>query len=360
MLTITPDSRKCYAGFASECNFSVLDIDSTSPTFGGEILKFDCLRFLPQLSPDVCYEERSFPKELAEISISPQDQNIVLLNVRRYELICLNVSNCSSTLMVSPKNTAQVIASSSFNYNGKLVLANSENVLNVWSSETGSLMHTINIHSTTDYPFPVAVSRSKNLVATGSTIHTAVRVWDLDKAEIRSASSLKVYENPVDCLTCSPETRLVFVKSYFGLTSSTKGYKFIDYFGIDAWNISTGSWRTCLPFGKYGRLYKMEVSTDGNLMALLLNAICQWYVVILNLYTKKVVCSAAHEQGWTCNDFTISSSWGFMATSASWSFENEIILWDLRRGQNLVCFHEAKSPVFHVGQPVPSLHRRRS
>ena len=37
------------------------------------------------------------------------------------------------------------------------------------------------------------------------------------------------------------------------------GYKFLDCFGIDIWNISTGSCQCYLPFGQYGQLLQMEV-----------------------------------------------------------------------------------------------------
>ena len=41
------------------------------------------------------------------------------------------------------------------------------------------------------------------------------------------------------------------------------GYKFLDCFGIDIWNISTGSCQCYLPFGQYGQLLQMEVKSYG-------------------------------------------------------------------------------------------------
>ena len=46
--------------------------------------------------------------------------------------------------------------------------------LHVWESETGRHLSSIMIHSV--YKFPFAVSRTRNLVATGSNIHTAIKV----------------------------------------------------------------------------------------------------------------------------------------------------------------------------------------
>ena len=46
--------------------------------------------------------------------------------------------------------------------------------LHVWEAETGRHLSSIMIHSV--YKFPFAVSRTRNLVATGSNIHTAIKV----------------------------------------------------------------------------------------------------------------------------------------------------------------------------------------
>ena len=49
-----------------------------------------------------------------------------------------------------------------------------------------------------------------------------------------------------------------FSKSYH-IVTRVVGYKFLDCFGIDIWNISTGSCQCYLPFGQYGQLLQMEV-----------------------------------------------------------------------------------------------------
>lgn len=46
--------------------------------------------------------------------------------------------------------------------------------LHVWEAESGAHISSIMIHSV--YKFPFAVSRTRNLVATGSNIHTAIKV----------------------------------------------------------------------------------------------------------------------------------------------------------------------------------------
>jgi len=64
----------------------------------------------------------------------------------------------------------------------------------------------------------------------------------------------EVYECPVDSMVCSAKRRLVFVKT------SSKGLQFVDSFGIDIWNVSSGNSVPFLAFGRYGKLLQMEVS----------------------------------------------------------------------------------------------------
>lgn len=126
----------------------------------------------------------------------------------------------------------------------------------LFQTDDGCLIQTIQIHSTPGYA--LAVSDVSNLIAVGSTINMAIRVLDLDKLESTDAPKLKVYENPVDCITTSYLCRLAFVKRYYGLTSSFKGYKYLNNFGIDIWNIATGNWVTLLPFNRLLPVFRLK------------------------------------------------------------------------------------------------------
>jgi hypothetical protein len=54
-----------------------------------------------------------------------------------------------------------------------------EKFLHIWeNSEAAPFISTINLHSTSG--FPIAISHTRNLVATGSTIHTAIKVNKLE------------------------------------------------------------------------------------------------------------------------------------------------------------------------------------
>lgn len=349
VLAVTPDSRRCYAGYAIDCMFRVFDSDPDSSSLGQTLMKYNCNQALTHLSQVAVRNEQRFPRELSELSISPACQDLVLINFRRFRLILLDVVDSRATVMNAPLGSEgaapQAIMSSTFNFDGSLALASDENFLHVWSTETATLLNSINIHSTPN--FPLAVCRNRNLVATGSTIHTAIKVWNLDRAQMQEIQMAKVYESPVDCVACAPKNGLIFVKNYYGLSSSNKGYQFINNFGIDVWNLATGQCRPFLNFRKYGKLLKMTVSPDGDQMALLLNAINIWYVVVLYGGGQKIRCVATHRPDYNCNSFVVSPNWNHMTTCVSHEGEPRlVVLWDLRKGVEVICFKDAVSPVF--------------
>jgi len=81
-----------------------------------------------------------------------------------------------------------------------------------------------------------------------------VEVWDLDKVDVSDVVDAPVYKCPVDSMVCANDRQLVFVKT------SSKGLRYVDSFGIDIWNASSGKSIPFLPFGRYGKLLQMEVS----------------------------------------------------------------------------------------------------
>ena len=80
------------------------------------------------------------------------------------------------------------------------------------------------------------------------------QVWDLDKVDTADVLDSVLYECPVENMVCSTHRRLVFVKT------SIKGLQYVDSFGIDIWNASSGKTVPFLTFGRYGKLLQMEVS----------------------------------------------------------------------------------------------------
>ena len=347
VLRCTNDSALCYCGYAVSCLVVAYDINKNSSNFGAKVMTINCLdmKFVPRTIP----KEYGYIQEISDIKLCLNNQNKVLIDVCKSRLVTYDSETGDKMAMGKIASTGDFQATftkSSFNYDGKLVLASSENNLHIWNSISGEHLQMIIIHSTVDFPFPWAVSKSRNIVATGSTINTAVRVWDLDKTEEKEFSTLKVYKNPIDCIACAPESRFVYVKSYFGLGSSSKGYKYFDRFAIDVWNVSTGNWQTFLPFNRYGRLLEMKCSPRGNYLALLLSSLSQWYVVVADVQEDKVMCAAGHDVDWQCKQFELSPDWTYMVSCATLDQDNEVILWNVKKNKKIVSFREAKSPLF--------------
>jgi len=73
------------------------------------------------------------------------------------------------------------VTRSTWSADGRLFLATTDTALHVWRAENGALSRSIPLHTMAEFPFAVSRGR-RNLAATGSTLHTAIRVWDLDAA----------------------------------------------------------------------------------------------------------------------------------------------------------------------------------
>jgi len=74
------------------------------------------------------------------------------------------------------------VTRSAWSADGRLILATTDSALHVWRAVSGALVRSIALHTMAEFPLAVARGGRRNLVATGSTLHTAIRVWDLDAA----------------------------------------------------------------------------------------------------------------------------------------------------------------------------------
>lgn len=350
------DDQYLFCGYEISCLLCVVNIDLGSATFGQLIFQIDFYQFATKKVP-VVFQGFSLLPEIFEINICHNKPNNILVNVSKNQLVNVNVEKTCHVAMKEIKKSfndsflktlPSTINKSSFSYDGQLILASTNNYLNIWNSSDGEFVRRITIHSTVDFPYPWCVSKTRNVIATGSTIDSAVRVWDLDKKDNINIKALKVYMNPVDCIACSPVNRLVYVKSYFALNSSSSGYKFFDRFGIDVWNVSTGSCINFIPFSKYGRLIEMKCSHDGKFLALLLNTLSQWYITILSVPKNEVIFTAYLQVDWQCKKLEFSPEWDFVASHNFNENQNKVILWNIKKEEKVVCFQQAKSPVFSL------------
>ena len=344
MFAITPDSRYAYAGYTEDCLFKVFDIDPNSESFGKVIVDFDAQKEFPEVLNS---DGPRFGKELGEVAISPNNPCHVALNVKRCHLVVYNVDLLSAKLLdmrevLRGRLTNKVyLFGTTFNYDGRYVLAGMDRHLYIWDVDSGTVHKTISLHNT--HTFPFAVSHVKNFVVTGSQGNTAIKVWDFDdRTQCAGAAQLRIYENPVDMVTGSHVDQCVYVKQYYGLVNAN-AYHYLDSFGIDVWNMNTGNCLTYLPFGQYGTLEQMSISANGQKMALLLGVRSERYLTLIDLAENKLILSLSH---FACQSFVMHPNWNFAVTIGQAEEETEMKLWNLKSEAEVECFTNCSSPVF--------------
>ncbi len=124
---------------------------------------------------------------------------------------------------------------------------------------------------------------------------------------------------------------------------SVQGYRYMQYFGIDVWNLSTGTSKEILPFAHYGQLLQMDTSSDGQQMVLLLCSRDDNYLCVINVNASKIETMISHPG---CESFTVSHDREFIATVArTVTGSHEIKLWSYE-GLELECEKDASCPLF--------------
>jgi len=99
----------------------VFDIDESSPTFGSVVSVFNHRTSLPGVK---ILDGPPHGKELSEIALSPVNRNIVLLNIKRTNLVLYNVASREARLLdVKSLNVTNktFLFGAAFSYNGKVV-----------------------------------------------------------------------------------------------------------------------------------------------------------------------------------------------------------------------------------------------
>lgn len=76
-----------------------------------------------------------------------------------------------------------MLTKSTFTGDGRLVVAATESAFHIWLAADGHLARTVRLHTQAGFPLVVSGKGYRhNLVATGSTLHTSILVWDIDAA----------------------------------------------------------------------------------------------------------------------------------------------------------------------------------
>ena len=99
----------------------VFDIDVTSPTFGSVISVFNYRTAMPAAK---ILDGPPHGRELCEIALSPVDHNVVLLNIKRTNLVRYNIASRDAKLVdVKTLNVTNktFLFGATFSYNGKVL-----------------------------------------------------------------------------------------------------------------------------------------------------------------------------------------------------------------------------------------------
>ena len=100
----------------------MFDIDEKSPKFGRVLSVFNYRTSMPGVK---LLDGPPHGRELSEIALSPVDNNVVLLNIKRTNLVCYNIASHSARLVdVKCLNLTNksFLFGATFSYNGKVTL----------------------------------------------------------------------------------------------------------------------------------------------------------------------------------------------------------------------------------------------
>ena len=333
------DSTKLFLGYTQDCLLRVCDVDPLSNKFGSSLLQYDYQTVFPKLT---LLDGPPHGRELAEIAVSVEKPDLILLNIRRANLVVLNIKTRQSKLLdmnAIGANNKTFLFGAKFSKERQYIIAAEGHFLHIWSSETCRLHSTVALHSV--FQYPIAVSEQFNYVATASTIHTAIKIWNLNKVDSSEQNQLQIYESPIDMVSVSPHKRLLYVKHCHSLSSGL-GFKYHDRFGIDVWNLNTGKSQVFLPFAQYGRPLQMQVTLDGMQMALLLANRDETYVTVMKMMTHQTLLFGHQD----CISFQMSLNGEYVVTLAERGDGLEMKLWSTIKGTQLLVFGNVASPIF--------------
>ncbi len=335
-IVISESSTQALIGYSVDCTVRVLDIDKASDTFGEVVFTFDYTKAFPDktfASGVHCQQE------VFDLSLNCDGTHFVV-NIKRLELFVVSMETGKALMMEMEVFSEQelVIYSSGFNYDGTCVVAIVGNNMCIWDTRTGELHAHMRLVGSEDDQFVLALAPSLNIAATVSKQETIIKLWDLDKLQdMDKSQNIHVYNNPVDCVTMVPQLKLAYLKTYRCLNSK-RGYQFLDYFGLDVWNLSTNNWQHYLPFGKYGQLIQLHASIDGHYLVMLTETKSTTHIYLVNVRKGKVMAHL-HQPGCYC--VTLSPDNKYLLTEGQ-----ECKLWDLRAANLVKVFNNCHSGVF--------------
>ncbi|KAL4228047.1 hypothetical protein ACF0H5_013483 [Mactra antiquata] len=266
-IEVTADGRLAIVGLTIDCAIRLYDICDSSPTFGEEIAVYDPQQSFPE---EVMTADSYASQEVSSLSLSNKGGAFVSLVKRKYPIIwsLRNVSTKPRLLRISKAaGPFRYLFHVQFTADDHHVLAAelSTNVM-MWDSITGDMVACFQAHEHDVHD--LIIGKHSNVAITAPQNGRVINVWDLHKVHtMEEMSSVKQQENSVKNISFTSQSNLIFM-TRVRPPKTRKAYHFIDYFGVDAFDLANGKTGTILPFDRYGHVQNITNSKDGSIVVI--------------------------------------------------------------------------------------------
>ena len=290
VIELTPDGRLAIIGMIGECDIKIYDINTISPTFGQEIVTYSPNK---AFSGENLNADNYSTTEVSELCISNKQGAFVSLVKRKYPIIW-SLKNISTKprLLTLPESTGPVryLFQVQFSADDKYILAAelSPNVM-IWNAISGELLSIFAAHQ--NQVHDLMLSHVSNTAVTIPQGGSEIKIWDMKKLlKMEELSTRQKQMVSVQGITFSTQSNLVFI-TRIQPPKGSKAYHFIDYFGIDVLDVTSGTLMTLLPFDKYGALQNLAVSKDASTIAITTGTSTSSNLSVINLKTQTLIKS---------------------------------------------------------------------
>ncbi|WAQ98657.1 NWD2-like protein [Mya arenaria] len=307
VIKLTRDGRLAVVGTTNACVIKVFDVNDRSNTFGLEAVTYDPQKAFPDL---IMTEDNYATKEVSEVCLAHKEGAFVSLVKRKYPIVwsLKNVSTKPRLLSI-PQSSGpfRYLFQVQFSADDKFVLAAelSPNIM-MWDSVKGDLVATFTAHENDLHS--LVVGSKNNIASTVQANGTVIKVWDLYKVmTMEKMSSVKSQEMSVKNVTLLNQSNLLFMSKVHP-PKSRKAYHFIDYFGVEVLNFTTGKNTTLLPFDKYGHIETLSCSEDASVMVVNISGMRASSIAVVDLKNDRLLTLKTPE----CRGVIISPDGHFM------------------------------------------------
>ena len=340
-ILITRNDSRAVIGYCSSCLVEVINIDPTQPDFGEVCLSFDYQTAYPNKK---FASGMMYCQEVSDMALS-NDNRFVVLNVKRVHVFVVGLECSKSSMMDMAmfEDGNCRVHHCGFAQDNITVIGAVNNYLCLWNAYAGSLLARLQLVQSPDVQLNMVIASTNSLVATVNKQEPTIKIWDVHKLQEPQSPNVHVYSNPLDVVIVAPRQKLAFLKIYHAL-SSRKGYHYLDYFGIDVWNLATNHHQSFLAFGNYGQLVHMEMSLDGKLMVLLTEIRSVGHVFVIDIEQRRIVTQSKHT---LCYRVHLSPDSQFLLMESRLGKDGaEIMVWKTASGDYIHAFDKSKAAIF--------------